>query len=205
MRLSVLLPLVAALAASSGPSAFAQHREMGAHEHGRGSLDIAMEGNRVSMEFKAPGMDIVGFEHAPSTRAQKATLSKAKQRLANPQELFALPASAECTVEEAKVTITSDDDDHGHGHGKDKRSSSAGSAKSSDKKAASREEHEHGDFQAQYAFNCKSPGNLTSIEFGYFRAFARAQKLDVNLITPKAQTSFEVTRAKPRIDLAGRI
>jgi len=199
MRLSVLLPLAAALAATSGLSAFAQHREMGAHEHGRGSLDIAMEGNRVSMEFKAPGMDIVGFEHAPSTRAQKATLSKAKQRLANPQELFRLPASAECTVEEAKVTITSDDDDHGKG------SSSAGSAKSSDKKTTSREVHDHGDFQAQYAFNCKSPGNLTSIEFGYFRAFAGAQKLDVNLITPKAQTSFEVTRAKPRIDLAGRI
>ena len=201
MRLSVLLPLAAALAASSGPSAFAQHREMGAHEHGRGSLNIAMEGNRVSMEFEAPGVDIVGFEHAAKTHEQKATLAKAKQQLANPQELFGLPASAECTVEEAKVTITSGDDDHGHG--KDKGSSSAGSAKSGDKKTTSREEHDHGDFPAQYTFDCKSPASLTSIEFGYFRAFAGAQKLDVNVITPKGQTKFEVTRAKPRIDLAG--
>ena len=44
---------------------------------------------------------------------------------------------------------------------------------------------------------------MTAIEFGYFRAFAGAQKLDVNVITPKGQSKFEVTRAKPRLDLAG--
>ena len=30
----------------------------------------------------------------------------------------------------------------------------------------------HAEFHAQYALECAAPGNLTAIEFGYFRAFA---------------------------------
>ena len=50
---------------------------------------------------------------------------------------------------------------------------------------------------------CKVPDKITAIEFGYFRTFTSARKLNVNLITPKGQSKFEVTRDKPRIDLAG--
>ena len=64
-------------------------------------------------------------------------------------------------------------------------------------------EHGHSAFKAQYAFNCKSPANITSIEFGYFRIFAGAQRLDVNVVTAKEQAKFQATRAKRRIDLAG--
>jgi hypothetical protein len=46
---------------------------------------------------------------------------------------------------------------------------------------------------------------MTAIEFGYFRAFAGAQKLDVNVITPKGQSKFEVTRSNPNLSLAGMI
>jgi hypothetical protein len=44
---------------------------------------------------------------------------------------------------------------------------------------------------------------LTSIEFPYFRKFAGAQELEINLVTAKGQSKFEVKRGKPRIDLTG--
>ena len=40
-----------------------KHRQLGAHEHGHGNFNIAIEGKSVSMELEAPGADIVGFEH----------------------------------------------------------------------------------------------------------------------------------------------
>ena len=46
---------------------------------------------------------------------------------------------------------------------------------------------------------------MTAIDFGYFRAFAGAEKLTVNVITPKGQSKFEVTRASPTLSLAGMI
>ena len=36
-------------------TAMQEHRELGSHEHGRGTLNIAVEGNKVTMELEVPG------------------------------------------------------------------------------------------------------------------------------------------------------
>jgi len=179
------------LAGSIDPAA-AQERQLGAHEHGRGTLNMAVEGSRVSLELEAPGADIVGFEHSARTARQKAALKQAKQQLLAPQSLFKFPSAAGCVVAEASVDIESGE--HEHEHEKEK------GAEGNKAEAA---EEGHSNFHGQYAFNCKDPARITAIEFGYFQAFAGAQKLEVNVITPKGQTRFDVTRAKARIDLAG--
>jgi uncharacterized protein DUF2796 len=179
-------------------AAVAQHRELGAHEHGRGTLNVAIEGKRVSMELEAPGADIVGFEHVAKTRQQKAAVEKAKTQLLAPQTLFKLPAAAGCAVSAASVEIESGD--HDQGKGKD---AAADKSRASAKKQPAGAADTHSEFHAQYTFDCQAPASVTSIEFDYFRAFSGAQKLNVNVITAKGQTKFEVSRAKPRIDLAG--
>ena len=179
-----------------GRSRYAQapHRELGAHEHGRGTLNIAIEGNKLTMELEAPGMDIVGFEHMAKTKRDKAAMEKAKALLSVPLSLFALPTSAGCRVIETNVTLELGEHDHGGPE-------EAGAAKENGE--ASAHEQTHSEFHAEYSFTCASVSNITAIELGYFRAFAGAEKLDVNLITPKGQSKFEATRAKPNISLAG--
>jgi hypothetical protein len=168
------------------------HRELGAHEHGRGSFNLAVEGKRVSIELEVPGVDIVGFEHAPSTPAQITAVDKAKVQLGAPLALFKLPAAAGCRVSEASVEVETGGHDHDHdkAHGK------------SDK-ADAKKEVKHTEFHAQYVLECSAPGAITSIDFAYFGAFAGAQKLDVAIVTAKGQSKFEVTRDKPRLDLSG--
>jgi hypothetical protein len=163
-----------------------EHRELGAHEHGRGTLNIAVEGNKVSMELEVPGADIVGFEHAAKTDREKAAVETAKTQLAAPLALFALPAAAACRVTEATVEVENGEHDH---------DAKAG--------ASAAKEGGHSEFHAQYALECAAPSKITAIEFGFFRAFAGAQKLAVNVITPKGQSTFEVTRASPNLNLAG--
>jgi hypothetical protein len=176
-------------------SAQAQQREAGAHEHGRGTLNVALEGSRLSMELEAPGADIVGFEHRAKTQKQKSAVEAAKKKLAAPQGLFELPAAAGCVLKEAKVELESENHDHAH---------DAKAAKGKDHGAKEKhDDSEHAAFKAEYAFDCKAPAGLTTIGFGYFKAFAGAQKLDVTVITPKQQSRFEVSRTNPRIDLAG--
>ena len=166
------------------------HREVGAHEHGRGTLNIAVEGNKVTMELEVPGVDIVGFERIAKTAREKAAVEKAKVQLSAPLSLFVPPASAACWVTEAKVEVG--------GHDHDAKTAAKG-AKAPAKSAG------HSEFHAQYALECAAPANLTAIEFSYFRAFAGAQKLTVNVITPNGQNNFEVTRASPGLSLAGKI
>src|SRR5258708_3075099 len=62
-------------------------RELRADQHGRGHLNIAVEGNKVSMELEVPGADIVGFEHAAKTDREKAAVETAKTQLAAPLTL----------------------------------------------------------------------------------------------------------------------
>jgi hypothetical protein len=184
MRPFVLLMLVGSAASVSLPAL--AHREAGAHEHGRGTLNIAVEGSKVTMELEVPGFDIVGFEHVAKSRRDKQAVEKAKAQLQAPLALFKLPAAADCRVTEAKVEFGADEDDKAAG-------------------AKAKEEHEHAEFHAQYALECQSPVSITGIEFPFFRAFSGAEKLDVNVITAKGQNKFEVSRKRPSLSLAGMI
>lgn len=186
--------LVGGALATTGTAA-QEHRELGAHEHGRGTLNIAVEGNKVSMELEVPGVDIVGFEHAAKTRPEKGAVEQARTQLMAPLALFKLPAAANCRVTEAKVEVEAGAHDHDAG---------AQAADAKGAKPAAKGEG-HSEFHAQYTLECAAPGNMTAIEFGYFRAFAAAQRLDVNVITPKGQNKFEVTRAAPSLNLSGMI
>ena len=173
-----------------------EHRELGPHVHGHGTLNIAIEDKRVSMELEVPGMDIVGFEHAASTDDQKAAVDKAKARLEKPLGVFSLPADAGCTVAEAKVAIEAE---HDHDDDDDK---------DADYKDA-KEEHGHDEhaghnqFHVTYALDCANPAELTTINFDYFGLFAGAHDLTVNVVTGKGQSKYEVSRSKPTLDLAG--
>jgi hypothetical protein len=177
-----------------------EHRELGAHVHGHGNLDIAVEGTKVSMSLEAPGMDVVGFEHAANSGDQKSAVDKATATLSAPLALFNIPAAAGCKVTDAKVALEAeqehgDDDDHDH------------DAKAKEGADHDHDEHEghagHNQFHATYALECAKPPEITSIAFDYFKSFAGAQGLTVNVVTAKAQNKYEVTRDKPTLDLGG--
>jgi hypothetical protein len=196
MKLAAFTVLASALAASPA-LAEDEHRELGPHEHGHGTLNIAVEKARISMELEVPGMDIVGFEHAAESQDDKAAVDKASKTLGDPLTLFKIPAAAGCKVADAKVKIEAE---HEHEH------------EDGDKDHDAKEDHDdhdheghegHNEFHVTYALDCTKPAALTSIAFDYFKSFAGAQKLTVNVVTEKAQNKYEVARDKPNLDLGG--
>jgi hypothetical protein len=164
----------------------AQHRQLGPHVHGQGTLDIAIEGKKISMELVAPGMDIVGFEHVATTDAQKQAVEKAKAKLADVLGVFKLPASANCKADAANVENR-------------KETHHPGDKDDDDKPGAP----QHSEFHATYTITCEVPESVTGMETAYFTNFAGAQLLNVNVTTSKGQTQAQMTRAKPTLDLTG--
>ena len=189
---AAIVGLAFAVAGSTGPAA-AQQRELGAHEHGRGTLNIALEGSRLTMELEAPGVDIVGFEHKAKSAKDKAAVANAKKQLAKPLALFKLPAAAGCVVKQAKAKLEGEDD-HGHAHGQ------AGKAKDGKQPAArprrttttTRSSTPSTRSTARAPAASRPSSSTTSVHL------PAREKLEVNVITPKGQSKFEVTRAKPR-------
>lgn len=189
-RIAVVASLVATQVVSQ------EHRELGAHEHGVGQLDIAVEGSRLWMELHAPGADIVGFEHGAGTAEDRAAVANAVALLARPLDLFLLPASAECSVVEAMAEIEADlhDEDEEHDDSHDHSEAEA---------------HEAGDmghteFHAVYILTCANPSAIDRIEFAYFATFPNARELELQILTENGAEAFEIERNAPVLTLAGR-
>jgi hypothetical protein len=179
-----LIALVAAM------PAFAEDtRELDAHEHGVGALNIAIDDTTVAMEFHAPGADIVGFEYAAESDTDLAAIEAAVATLSAPLELFVLPDAAACALTEAQAELESEEDHDEHDDHSD------------EDHAEHAEEAGHTEFHAEYALTCDNPDALTEITFAYFETFPNAQEVDVQIITASGAQAFEVERHAPVLDL----
>lgn len=181
MRKTILTTLIT-IPFLLGTTAMAQEekRQLDAHEHGSGTFNIAIEGNKVEIEIEVPGMDIVGFEHEASTDEQKTAIEKAGKLLLDGFSIFTLPAGAGCKITTRKVGVPGHEENNEH----------------------KKEEGEtHSEFHAKFGLECAAIEQLNTIAFPYFGNFSRAKELDVSVITEKAQASFEVTGTSPEIDL----
>lgn len=201
------LPILFMLLAS--PALAESTRGLDAHEHGVGALDIAVEGTTVILEFRAPGADIVGFEHDASTDADRAAINAAVATLSKPLDLFLFPAAAGCSVTKASAELHGDHDeqeahehDHDHDHA-DKHDTHA----HDDHGHEDHEDHaktaSHSEFHASYSLICETPDQISSITFAYFDVFENARELEVQMVTSAGAQAFEVTRSDPVLDLRG--
>ena len=98
------LPVVASLLMLTGVTAAQQS----AHVHGIATLNLAMEGDELEIEFASPAGNIVGFEHEAVTAAERRAIRDAIEQLRKGNELFDLPLAASCSLHVAAV-------EHGHG------------------------------------------------------------------------------------------
>lgn len=209
-----LLPLFALSTSLTLPALAEETRELDAHEHGVGQLNIAIVGNEIAIELHAPGADIVGFEYEAESAEDKAAIETALTTLAAPLDLFVIPAAAGCSVTSASAELESEEDhdahsdeeheehahdehkdEHAHDEHKDEHAHDEGHDDHADDEAG------HTEFHAEYALTCTDASAATSIAFDYFDAFPNAQEVDVQAITDNGASAFEVTRDTPVLDL----
>ena len=66
-----------------------------AHQHGVASLEVAVEGNTLVVHLKSPLDNLVGFERAPKTDAERSKIQRSAQRLRHTAELLQPTSEAE--------------------------------------------------------------------------------------------------------------
>ena len=156
------------------------HDSLGAHEHGVASLNVALDGKLLELQLESPAMNLVGFEHAAKSDADKAKVAAAKRELEQPLSLFAL-ASGDCKATEVELESPLFG---GEGHEHDHHA----------------HEGEHSDVQAHYRFECANANELKQLDLGeLFKRFPATEKIQVQLIGPSGQQGVELTPAQPRL------
>lgn len=171
------LVLVVALCGGTGTAWSADK----AHEHGVLKLDVAIDGNKLSIEMEAPLDNLLGFERAPRTDAERKAATDVLARLRSPDKgtpLFVPDAAAQCTLGKAEVE--------------------APVLEPGAKPAA---KDEHADLDASYEFTCAKPDELRTLEIGLFDAYKRTQRIDVQVAGPKGQAKVTLKRPARKVQL----
>jgi hypothetical protein len=165
--LSVLLATAPALAAD-------KPAQPPGHQHGTARLQVSLEGQALQVAFEGPADNILGFEHAPRTDAQKATVARAEDRLRQTSELFTTAPGAGCQPQPASVEM---------------KLPAAGSRET------------HSEIEAEWRWSCAHPAALAYLDVGLFKGFPRLKQLRAQVVTARGQTSVVLGPKSTRIKL----
>ncbi len=175
-RLALSL-LCAALLVATGPAAAGK-----AHQHGVMQLDVAVEGNKLSLSVNVPLDNLLGFERAPRTEAERKAAAEVLARLRNPDQgkpLFSADSAAQCTLSKAEVQ-----------------------AALLEPGAKAEPKGGHADLEASYEFSCAKPESLRVLDVGLFEAYRRIQRIEVQVAGPKGQAKLTLNRPVRSVALA---
>lgn len=140
-----------------------------AHEHGSATMDVALEGANLVVNLITPVDNLVGFERAPRTQAERQAAEAALARLRDGAALFRLNAEAGCVLADVAVK-----------------------APVLEQPAAARSGH--ADANASYEFRCKAPAALRTVDVRLFDAFARLERVRVQAALPGGQRKATLRR-----------
>lgn len=169
------LPILPCLALAAALSLPAAAHEPGAHVHGVGKLDVAVDGNTLTLNLESPLDSLLGFEHQPRDEKQKEAVRAMAGRLNRAGELFVPTPAALCA--QSAVRLASpvlQPPPKGAGDG-------------------------HADLDGEFVFRCDKPQALRAIDVRLFAAFPHLRRLDVAVVTSGGQSAARLTPQQTRV------
>lgn len=181
LSVSVLLGIAAGLPASAE-----EFEQRGVHEHGKVTLNAAIEGTALVIGLDAPAINVVGFEHAPRTDAEKAAVTEAARLLNIGNGLFGFPPEAKCAFKGSQLTAPHWEEESADSHSHHEK----------------HEAHEHhADYEASFTFQCEAPTKLTWLEPLILEKLKNVTEARVNIVAASGQRSDVAKTARTRIAL----
>lgn len=164
----------------------------GAHVHGEGEINIAVEGTRAKVELRAPSESIYGFEHEARSAADKKKRAAAMELLETRMHRMVLfdPALG-CKFSDAKVVEKKE-----KGHGNEKRADKREKHSHGDKHSA-----EHREVHAEYNVNCQRPLAGSVVRFAVTKSFPNLEKVRVQGLSEKKQSGVEIVKDRGNLQL----
>jgi hypothetical protein len=183
MQIAIASMLLVATSHAQTPSGeFAQKAK---HEHGKVTFNLALEDGVLVAELEAPAINVVGFERAPRSDQEKATVARAEAWLKSGRELLGVPAAAGCRHESTRLEppdwAAAKDHDHDHDH--------------------DHADEGHADYRASLTFRCARPADLAWVEVWALRRLLEVSEVTLNVVTASVQKSVTTARADERIAL----
>ena len=133
------------------------------HVHGRGHLYVTVVGNKLAVEVRVTGHDVVGFEREARNEQQQQAIATAKKNFKDHSKIIVLPEEGRCLASaKPKVIFVI--------NGKSER-------------------HVHRDFRATYEFTCAEVEKVKQVDARLFTLYPQLTHLDARW-TAKGHNSY---------------
>ena len=172
---------------------------LGQHVHGVVELGVVVEGSTIAVSLDAPLSDVVGFEHAPENDEQLERIRQAAAMLSNPDAMFGLADSANCTISETSIdgpayvrqhladddagTAESDDDHHDTHDSHGAETAHDESAESASHDHDDDESEQHAEINANYEWVCGNASDIDSLALRFTDSFADVETIEIQILT----------------------
>ena len=156
-------------------------RQKDSHEHGAAKLMMALEGEKLHVEFEVPSESLIGFEHFPKSQSNRKNFNEAIKILSVPSNLFSIPIKAECLLVGMNVSQSLFSNEEEHGHDESEKSEI------------------HSEFKSNYYWNCQHLDEIDSIGTQLMSFFFGIEEIRVNWISNNGQGSLELESKDDRI------
>jgi hypothetical protein len=163
---------IAATLFVAAPFLSAQAQQQHAHVHGQMKLDVAIDGPTVVIDMESPLDNIVGFERAPKTDAEKKTVADAIAQLRAADKLFAIDPAANCKLGPV-----------------DLRSGALGLGNPDPNEPVG-----HADLDATFSFNCTNAAAAKFIDLNLFSVFKGLRQIDSQIASSQGQFKRQLKR-----------
>ena len=153
-----------------------------AHVHGIATVDVAVDKASVTISMSSPLDNLIGFEHAPHTDAERVAAANAVATLKQGSQVFSIDPAAGCKLKSVDLSSAA----LGLGH-----------------PDPSEAESGHADIDGTYEFACTQPQRTRYIDVGLFQ-FPHMQKVTAQVAAPQGQFVRNLDPTQRRIVLSGR-
>ena len=140
------------------------------HSHGKGALQLSLNGDVLQGQWTMPMEALLGFEHLPKTTAQTDAMNQLQRSLQNASYFIELPVEAKCQQLEVKAESDMFQGIKGKGHS---------------------------DLNYAFKFKCVNPQALTKFVFPFFKSHIRSNQLKLEWVSQGAQKAATVRSSKP--------
>jgi hypothetical protein len=165
----------------------------GAHQHGVARLEVVADGNSLAITLDSPLDNLLSFERAPRTAAERSAVQAMAQQLRNTALLPQPTLAAGCTLR--SVTLVS-----GVLAPALLDAPAAPAPAAAGAAPATAQPGGHADLEASWQFDCRTPQALKGLALtGLFQAFPRLRQLDVALVAPGKQRGARATPQSPQL------
>jgi hypothetical protein len=185
----VAVPLVLLLLGVGGA---AEKRRHDVHAHGVAEINIAVDGSKADVEFRAPAENIMDFEYeaksASDTQKRDAALRSVRTKMS---EMVVFDPKLSCKFSEVKTAVVQE-----KGEGSKTKPAKTEHDHKDEKKTG-----EHSEVHANFSVACAQPLAGSRVTFGVQKAFRSIDQIKVQVVGDAKQSGATIKRDQGEVRL----